>query len=96
MANTKQAKKRAGQSLVRRGMNRAVISQTKKALKTFRAAIPADPAKAGELLPETSSVLDVAARKGVIHVNTANRLKSRAAKAVRKATAATAAAAAAK
>ncbi|KAA0254865.1 30S ribosomal protein S20 [Acidobacteria bacterium ACD] len=85
MANTKQAKKRAAQSDKRRARNRSVKSVTRRALKSLRATTAGEPAKAGEKLPATASALDVAVRKGVLHKNTASRLKSRTAKAVAKA-----------
>lgn len=85
MANTKQAKKRAAQSDRRNARNRSVRTQTRGAVKALRAAVSTDPEKAGQALPATASALDVAVRKGVLHKNTASRLKSRAAKAVAKA-----------
>ena len=84
MANTKQAKKRAAQNDKQKARNRAVKSSTRRTVKATRAAAPE---KAKELLPGAASSLDVAARKGVLHKNTAARLKSRIAKAVNKATA---------
>ena len=39
MANTKQAKKRAGQSIKRRDRNRSVRSETRSVLKTSREAV---------------------------------------------------------
>ena len=85
MANTKQAKKRAAQSDRRNARNRSVRTQTRGAVKALRAAVSTDPEKAQKALPVTSSALDVAVRKGVLHKTTASRLKSRAAKAVAKA-----------
>ncbi len=87
MANTKQAKKRASQSLRRRAQNRTVTTRVRHAVKSTRAAAAADGGKAKELLPSTMSELDVAVRKGVLHRNTAARLKSRVQKSVNKATA---------
>ena len=84
MANTKQAKKRAGQSIKRRDRNRSVKSETKTVLKESRAAV-ADPAKAQAAIATTASTLDVAVRKGVLHKKTASRLKSRIAKSANKA-----------
>jgi len=84
MANTKQAKKRAAQNEKQKTRNRAVKSQTRRTVKATRAAAPE---KAKELLPKAASGLDVAARKGVLHKNTAARLKSRLAKGVNKSTA---------
>lgn len=84
MANTKQAKKRAGQSIKRRDRNRSVKSETKTVLKESRAAV-AEPAKAKAAIATTASTLDVAVRKGVLHKKTASRLKSRIAKSANKA-----------
>ena len=84
MANTKQAKKRAAQSEKQKTRNRAVKSQTRRTVKATRAAAPE---KAKEMLPKAASSLDVAARKGVLHKNTAARLKSRLAKGANKAAA---------
>lgn len=85
MANTKQAKKRAGQSLKRRALNRTVTTRVRHTVKDTRAAAATDGGKAKELLPATMSELDVAVRKGVLHRNTAARLKSRVQKSVNKA-----------
>lgn len=74
MANTKQAKKRAAQNDRLKTRNRAVKSQTRRTVKATRAA---EPEKAKEMLPKAASSLDVAVRKGVLHRNTAARLKSR-------------------
>ncbi len=78
MANTKQAKKRAAQSIRKRDRNRAVKTSTRGAVRSLRAAAEAGngPDVAG-LLPKTISALDVAVRKGVLHKKTASRLKSR-------------------
>jgi len=84
MANTKQAKKRAAQNEKQKARNRAVKSATRRTVKSTRAAAPE---KAKEMLPAAASSLDVAARKGVLHRNTAARLKSRLAKGANKAAA---------
>jgi small subunit ribosomal protein S20 len=83
MANNKSAEKRNLQSLVRNERNRAVRSTLRTAIKKLRAAVEAgDAATAKTLLPETISVIDVTARKNVIHDNTASRYKSRLTRAV--------------
>ena len=89
MANTKQAKKRAGQSVRRRNRNRSVVSKVRSTLKKLRAEVEAKAEKAGELVSTVASELDKAVRKGVLHRRTAGRLKSRTAKAANKAKAAT-------
>jgi len=96
MANTKQAKKRAGQNDKRRARNRSVKTRIRSVLKSTRAVAAADGAKAKEIQPSTASLLDTAVRKGVLHRRTASRLKSRVAKAVNKGAAAVATAAPAK
>ncbi len=83
MANIKSAKKRMKQALVRRDRNRAVTSRMRSAVKKVRTAVSANDAKlAQECLPETISIIDSTASKGVIHANAAARLKSRLTKAV--------------
>ena len=77
MANSKQAEKRIRQSLIRRDRNRAALSRLRKSIKGLRTAADTDPAKARELLPATLSLIDVTARKGIIHRNAAARRKSR-------------------
>lgn len=85
MANTKQAKKRAAQSVRLRTRNRAVKTRVRNVVKSLRATAETDVAKAKEQHPSTMSELDRAVRKGVIHKRTASRLKSRIAKTVNKA-----------
>ncbi|HEV8267700.1 MAG TPA: 30S ribosomal protein S20 [Thermoanaerobaculia bacterium] len=90
MANTKQAKKRAAQSVRRRNRNRSVVSKVRSTLKKLRAEVEAKTEKAGEMVSTVASQLDKAVRKGVLHRRTAGRLKSRTAKAANKAKKATA------
>jgi small subunit ribosomal protein S20 len=86
MANTKQAKKRAAQSIRKRDRNRSVKTTTRGAVRDLRAAAgTGNAAEATALLPTTVSSLDVAVRKGVLHKKTASRLKSRVTKATAKA-----------
>jgi small subunit ribosomal protein S20 len=86
MANTKQAKKRAAQSIRKRDRNRSVKTTTRGAVRELRSATgTGKAAEAAALLPKTVSSLDVAVRKGVIHKKTASRLKSRVTKAISKA-----------
>ena len=84
MANTKQAKKRAAQNETPTPRTRAATRAPRPPATTPR---PAAPEKAKEMLPTAASSLDVAARKGVLHKNTAARLKSRLAKGANKAAA---------
>lgn len=74
MAKHLSVRKRHRQSLVRRARNRAEKSNLRSAVKNFL-AIPAD--KLEESFRETSSAVDRAAAKGVIHKNKAARIKSR-------------------
>lgn len=94
MANSKQAEKRIRQSRIRRDRNRAAKSELRSSIKRLRSAADSDPAAARELLPGTLSLIDVTARKGVIHANAAARRKSRLTKLVRRRAEAAAAAAA--
>ena len=83
MANTKSAEKRHRQSLEQRARNRGHRSRLRTAIKNLRTAVQSgDAAKAREILPETLSVIDKIAQKGVIHSNAADRYKSRLAKRV--------------
>ncbi len=84
MANTKQAKKRAAQSVRRRVRNRSIVTRVRHAVRDLRAAAAAGSEKAPETLKSIVSDLDRAVRKGVVHRNTAARLKSRVTKSVSK------------
>ncbi len=77
MANSKQAEKRIRQSGVRRDRNRAAMSKLRSSVKALRTAADTNVERARELLPGTLSLIDVTARKGVIHANAAARGKSR-------------------
>ncbi len=78
MANHKSALKRHRQSLKRRARNVAVKSSLKTTIKKVREAITQkDAGKAQELLVQTTTALDKAASKGVIHKNNAARRISR-------------------
>ncbi|MFI5179887.1 MAG: 30S ribosomal protein S20 [Thermoanaerobaculia bacterium] len=92
MANTKQAKKRAAQSIRRRVRNRSIVTRVRHAVRDLRSAAAAGAEKAPETLKEIVSDLDRAVRKGVVHPNTAARLKSRVTKSVSRGAPATGAA----
>mgnify|MGYP000633941361 CR=1 FL=1 len=80
MPHTLSAAKRARQAEKRRLANKAVKTKIKNIRRSLFEAIQAkDKNKAEELLKQYSSVLDRAARKGVIGKNTSARRKSRAA-----------------
>lgn len=83
MANTKSAEKRARQSLVRRERNRIQRATMRTAVKKLRQAVESgDTQRAKELLPETISIVNRTAQKGVIHDNAAARTTSRLTRAV--------------
>ncbi len=78
MPNTKGAKKRLRQNIVRRDRNRAEKTRMRHSLRKFREAVAAkDFETAKELSRATVCLLDKAAARGVIHRNKAARLKSR-------------------
>ncbi|GAB5405368.1 MAG: 30S ribosomal protein S20 [Aureliella sp.] len=78
MPNTKGAKKRLRQNVVRRDRNRAEKTRMRHSLRKFREAVAAkDFDTAKELNRATVVLLDKAAARGVIHRNKAARLKSR-------------------
>ena len=77
MANIKSAAKRARQDVGRRARNSSVLSGLKSGQRKLRAAIAAgklDVAKSEYV--KVSSVLDKAAKRGIIHKNSAARRKS--------------------
>ena len=78
MANHKSALKRAKQNEIRRLRNKATKTRTKNATKSVHLALSGDtPEDAVARLNEAKSVIDNAAKKGVIHKNTAARKISR-------------------
>jgi small subunit ribosomal protein S20 len=89
MAHSKQALKRIRQNEKARQRNKSVRSGVKNAVKKALRAAGKDDAPAVQVQAEKQ--IDKAAKKGVIHKNTAARRKSRLAKAMKRAGAATAA-----
>ncbi len=85
MANTKQAKKRAAQNVRRRERNRSVVTKVRRAVRNIRKTVETGADKAQEMFGSVVSDLDRAVRKGVLHRNTAARLKSRVSKGLAKA-----------
>ena len=78
MANIKSAKKRARQAEGRRQHNASRRSMMRTYMKKVVAAITAgDKEAATAAYQEAVPVLDVAAQKGLIHMNKAARHKSR-------------------
>ena len=81
MPNTKSAIKAARQNIKRHAVNLVALEKIKKAMKQARRT------KTAEALTNAFSALDKAAKKHIIHKNTASRLKSRLSKLVAKKTA---------
>jgi len=78
MPNTKSAKKRLRQSLVRRARNRAYKSALKTQIRKVREEIAAGNLEAGEMeFRLAAKRVDKAAAAGVVHPNLAARVKSR-------------------
>ena len=83
MANIKSAKKRVLTSRVRQERNKAVKSSVKTAIKKVEAAVKAaDKDAAAKELLNATSIIDKAAKKGVLHKNNASRKVARLAKMV--------------
>ena len=78
MANHKSALKRAGQNEIRRIRNKAVKTRVKNITKELRAAVDeTQKDKALADLNVAQSIIDTAAKKGVLHKKTASRKISR-------------------
>ena len=85
MANHKSAIKRARQSEIRRQRNRAVKTRVKGIIKDVNtAALGEDNEAASAKLKTAQSLIDKAAKKGVLHRRTAARKISRLTKSVRR------------
>ena len=78
MANTKSAAKQARAAVRRRTRNRVQISTVRTSEKKIRALAKAGKSdEAAKLLSAFQSQIDRAAKKGVVHKNTASRHKQR-------------------
>ena len=79
MANSKQATKRAKQSLKHRSNNRWQLTRMRSAVKAVQHAVTAKNTQAeiAELFSAATSLIDKLANKGIIKKNKASRLKSR-------------------
>jgi small subunit ribosomal protein S20 len=78
VANHKSALKRANQNTIRRDRNKAVKTRVKSVVKEVRlAADQQSSEETAATLNKAKSVIDIAAKKGVIHPNTAARKISR-------------------
>jgi len=80
VANHKSALKRAGQSEQRRQRNKAVQTRVKNVVKNVALAMAENAEDADQRLNTAKSVIDKAAKKGVLHKRTAARKVSRLAK----------------
>jgi small subunit ribosomal protein S20 len=84
MANSKQARKRARQTVVRNAHNTALRSRLRTAIKSVRKAIAGgDKAVAAAVFQSATRVIDSIADKQIVHKNTAARNKSRLAAALK-------------
>jgi len=78
MANTYSALKRVRETERRTEINRKNKTRLRHQIRAMRRAIQSKDAKAAaDLLPQTFSVIDRSARKGIIKKNTAARYKSK-------------------
>ena len=73
MANTRSATKRARQTLKRSQRNRSVVTRLRTMQKQARSAQTPSVNQIRALI----SAIDKAAKRGIIHENTANRRKAR-------------------
>lgn len=87
MPNIQSAKKRVKVSEKKNLRNRMVKSAVRTSIKKFESAMVADPQSANVQLTATTSAIDKAVSKGIIHKNAANRKKARLAKQLNKAAA---------
>jgi len=85
LPNIKSAIKRVKVNEKKNLRNRIVKSKVKTAIKKFDAELAENPAKAGAQYSVTTSAIDKAVAKGIVHKNTANRKKARLAKQMTKA-----------
>jgi small subunit ribosomal protein S20 len=78
MANTYSALKRVRQTERRTEFNRKAKSRLRHQIRSMRRALQdKDARKAGELMSATFSIIDRAAKSGLIKKNTAARYKSK-------------------
>lgn len=89
MAQHESAKKRIRTTARRNEVNRSYRSSVRTAVKALRAAVAKkeDETKLTALLRQAQALLDKAAKKGLIHKNTASRSIGRLARYTKKATA---------
>ena len=80
MPNIKSAIKRVKVNETKNLRNRIVKSKVKTAIKKFETEVATAPANVGAQYSLTTSAIDKAVAKGILHKNTANRKKARLAK----------------
>ena len=85
MPNIKSAIKRVKVSEKKNLRNSIVKSKVKTAIRKFETEVAVNAANAGAQYSVTTSAIDKAAAKGILHRNTANRKKARLAKQLAKA-----------
>jgi small subunit ribosomal protein S20 len=78
MANHVSSLKRARQNVKRSAVNRSNRSRVRTSLRAMREALAAGDVKAAqEQYRSTTSALDKSVQKGIFHLNTVSRYKSR-------------------
>ncbi len=87
MPNIKSAIKRVKVSEKKNLRNRMIKTGVKTAVKKFQVELATNPSAANVQLSATTSAIDKAAAKGILHKNTANRKKARLARSLSKAVA---------
>lgn len=87
MPNIKSAIKRVKVSEKKNLRNRMIKTGVKTAVKKFQVELASNPSTANVQLSATTSAIDKAAAKGILHKNTANRKKARLARSLSKAVA---------
>ena len=87
MPNIKSAIKRVKVSEKKNLRNRIIKTGVKTSIKKFQAAVATDPNAAGAQFSATTSAIDKAVSKGILHKNAANRKKARLARSMNKAVA---------
>ncbi len=87
LPNIKSAIKRVKVSEKKNLRNRMIKTGVKTAVKKFQVELATNPSAANVQLSATTSAIDKAAAKGILHKNTANRKKARLARSLSKAVA---------
>lgn len=84
MPNIKSAIKRVKVSEKKNLRNRMIKTGVKTAVKKFQVELASNPNAANVQLSATTSAIDKAAAKGILHKNAANRKKARLARSLQK------------